>query len=101
MRTSIRCAVVTVGVLAVAGTTGPAAAASKPGDCPPAFVMVDLQELTDVLADADPGLSPEEAAGNAAGAFAAVNRNGDAFLCTRPIGRQYYVNVIDNSVQRR
>ena len=46
MRTSIRCAVVTLGVLAVAGTTGPAAAASKPGDCPPAFVMVDLQELT-------------------------------------------------------
>ena len=40
-------------------------------------------------------------AGNAAGAFAAINRNGDAFLCTRPIGRQYYVNVIDNSVQGR
>ena len=102
MRTSIRCAVVTVGALAAVGLAGPAAAAPKPGSCPtPAFSAVTVDELADVLGDVDPNLSEQEAAANAAGAFGAINANGDSLLCYRSIGRQFYVNVIDNAVQRR
>jgi hypothetical protein len=101
VHTSLRCAVVTVGVLAAVGLAGPAAAAPKPGECSPAFTRVTLGELAEVLAAADPALSPDEVRANATGAFAAINRNGDAFLCTRPIGKEFYVNVIDNAVQRR
>ena len=101
MRTSIRCALVTAGVLAAVGLAGPAAAAPKPGGCPPAFTQVDPAGLTAALRVADPDLSPEEAAANAAGALAAVDENRDTLLCYRPIGREFYVNVIDNAVQRR
>ncbi|SFT99928.1 hypothetical protein SAMN05660657_04584 [Geodermatophilus amargosae] len=101
MRTSIRCAAVTAGVFVAVGLAGPAAAAPRPGVCSPAFDDVTVGELAEVLQDADPDLTEDEAAANASGAFAAFNKNGDAYLCYRDIGKEFYVNVIDNAVQRR
>ncbi len=99
MRASGRCAAITAaGLLLTVGMAGPAAARPEAGRCPTPFTPVTQAELALVLADLDPSLPLEDHESAAAGAFANVNKNDDELLCYIPIGKQGFVNVIDNVV---
>jgi hypothetical protein len=88
------------GVLVTVGLAGPAAAGPEAGECPAPFTAVTQPELAGVLAGLNPTDPPEQSEAHAAAAFAGVNKNADEFLCYIAIGKQGFVNVIDNVVPR-
>ncbi len=103
MRLFRRSALVAAGVLVAVGSAAPAAAAApRPASCPVPFTAVDKAGLAQALADASP--EPDSAADNAAtaaAAFARYDQPANGRLCYIPIGREGYVNVIDDRVRGR
>jgi hypothetical protein len=78
------------------GLAGPATASPpRSGSCPVPFTAVNPAQLAQVLEDVG---APQPVTDIAAGAFARFDRNEDGILCYKPIGKQAYVNVIDNVV---
>ncbi|MGY1770488.1 hypothetical protein [Blastococcus sp. SYSU D00813] len=101
MRLLNRLAVITGGTLVAVALAAPATAAPpRSGDCPTPFRAATQSQLAQVLALLDPTVPLEAHEASAAGAFARLNKNGDAVLCYIPIGRRGFVNVIDNVVPR-
>ncbi|MGY1832918.1 hypothetical protein ACI8AA_21100 [Geodermatophilus sp. SYSU D01180] len=99
MRTSIRAAVVTAGVLAVAALAGPAVAAPpQPGTCSAGLDLAGERELVAVLVELNPDLPRRAVVADVEAAFADLDRNANGYLCYRVLGREGYVNVIDDRV---
>ncbi|MGY1725686.1 hypothetical protein ACI79J_01815 [Geodermatophilus sp. SYSU D01062] len=97
MRPSIRAAVVTAGVLAAVGLAAPATAAPpQAGTCSAGLTPADARQLTRVLVGLNPDQPRQQVVADVEAAFATLDANANGYLCYRLIGREGYVNAVDD-----